>query len=115
MIMCLQNKKTDHHRVVRFFQCRIITAKKLCQLDHIVIALTHLLPVYRDHIVMDPVTGGVFMITDRALCYFTFMVRKLKIHTATMNIKLVAKIFTTHGGAFYMPAGKSFTPGAWPS
>ena len=31
------------------------------------------------------------MIADGALCNFTFMMRKLKIHTTTMNIKLCSQ------------------------
>src|SRR5512147_1821742 len=104
--MCLQNKETNHHWVISFLQCWMIATKEFGELDNIVIALTHFLPVNGDHIVMDPVTNRRHMIADCTLCDLTFMMRKQKIHTSAMNVKLCTEIFCSHRRAFNMPAGK---------
>src|SRR5512138_3793108 len=93
----------------------MITTEHLGLPDHIIITLAHLLPIDGDHIVMDPVTHGCHMIADGALCNLTFMMGKQKIHTATVNVELLPKIFRTHCRALNMPAGKANAPGRFPS
>ena len=55
------------------------------------------------------------MIANGTLRYFTFMVRKYKVHAAAMNIKLSAEIFCCHSGAFNMPAGETNAPWTFPA
>ena len=38
--------------------------------------------------------------TSLILCNFTFVMRKFQIHSATVNIKMIAQIFGTHCGTF---------------
>src|SRR5438128_10817290 len=64
---------------------------------------------------MYPVTNGSYMIANSALRYLTFVVREQKIHTPTMNIKLLTQIFCAHRRAFDMPAGKTYSPWTCPS
>src|SRR4051812_14802400 len=63
---------------------------------------------------MYPIAGSHSIVADSTLGNFAFMVWKLKVHAATMYVKLVTKIFATHCGAFDMPAGKTITPGTGP-
>src|SRR5687768_18327218 len=101
--------------MISFLQSRVVTAKQFRKPDNIIIALPHFFPVNRDHVVMYPVTDRSYMIANGALRYLAFMMREQKIHAAAMNIKLSTQIFGRHGRAFNMPAGKTNTPGAFPS
>src|SRR5215203_4848734 len=93
----------------------MITVKHFSKLNHIVIALTHLPPVNGNHIIMDPIAGWRHMIANSALCNFTFMMRKQKVHTTAMNIELLTEVLCTHSRAFDMPSRKAIPPGAFPS
>src|SRR5687767_10622076 len=79
------------------------------------IGLSHLPAIDGDHIVMDPVAYGSHMIANGALCYLTFMVRKLEVHASAMNIKLGTQVFCCHSRTFNMPARETYTPGRFPA
>src|ERR1044072_2686325 len=64
---------------------------------------------------MQPITGQHMFIENGALGNFAFVVWELQVHTATMYIEFGAEIFTTHGRALNMPAGKTFAPGTYPT
>ena len=96
--------------MVRLLKHWMVASKQFTQFNHVVITLSHLLPINRDHIIVQPITCGCFMIAYGTLRYFTFMMRELQIHSATMNIKLFAKIFCTHRRTLYVPSRKTFTP-----
>ena len=55
------------------------------------------------------------MITYGTLGNLTFMMGKLQIHAAAMDIEFFSQVFTTHGRTLNMPARKAFTPGALPA
>src|SRR6478609_414997 len=113
--MTLQDKETDRHWCIGLRQHRMFSAEELGKLDYVVVALTHLFPIDGDHVIMDPVTGGHFMIANRALRDLAFVVRELQVHTATMDVELITQVFLTHRRAFDMPSRKPFTPRALPA
>ncbi len=43
-----------------------------------------------------------------------FMMGEDQVDTASVNVELLAQVFGGHGGAFDVPAGKAYTPGAGP-
>ena len=45
-----------------------------------------------------------------ALGYLTLMVREHKVHTASVNVKLLSKILSTHSRALKVPAWETITP-----
>src|SRR5688500_9525076 len=55
------------------------------------------------------------MVADGALRNLAFVVRELQVHAATMNVELFAQVLRAHGRALDMPAGKAFTPWAFPA
>src|SRR5258708_37382903 len=101
--------------MICFLQYRMTSAKQFCQFDHIIIALAHLSTVNGDHIIMYPVTNRRYMITNCALCNFTFMMWKQKIHSTPMDIELFPEVFCAHSRAFNMPTGETNTPRAFPA
>ena len=113
--MALQNKKSYHHGMKGLCKQRMIATEHFRQFYHIVITLSHFLTADGDHVVVHPVFHRRMMIADGALCYLTFMMWKLQIHSAAMNIKFSPQIFCCHRRAFNMPAGEPFAPGACPA
>src|SRR5690554_1966256 len=113
--MSLQDEKPDGHRAVRLLKKRMLSRKHFGELNLVVIAFTHLLAINCNHIVMHPVSGRDFFIANGTLSDFTFMMRELKVHSASVNIKLSAQVFGSHGRTFYMPSWKTFAPGAFPA
>src|SRR5579872_942518 len=93
----------------------MVAGEHLRKPDHIAIALSHLLPVDRDHIIMDPIPGRYVLITDIALRDLAFVVGEHEVHPAAVNVELDAKIFGAHGGAFDMPTGETLAPWALPT
>ena len=93
----------------------MVAAEQFAQLNHIVVALPHFTAVNGDHIIVQPVTCGHFMIANSTLCNLAFVVRKLQIHSAAMDIKFFAQVFGAHGRTFNMPSRKTIAPGALPA
>src|SRR5882724_7874482 len=93
----------------------MIATEQLGKFNHVVVTLAHFFTVDGDHVVVHPVPYRAVMVANGALCNFTFVVRKLKVHAAAMYIKLCTQVFCCHGRAFNMPAGKTFAPGACPA
>src|SRR5262245_25386642 len=93
----------------------MITTEHFCQLDLVVIALTHFTAIHGDHVIVHPVTYRRDVIASSALRDLTFMMRKLKVHAAAVDVELRAEIFCTHGRALDMPAGKTNAPGTLPA
>ncbi len=54
----------------------MIAGKEFCKFNYIVIALSHLSAINRNHIIVHPVFYRRYMITNSALRYFAFMMRK---------------------------------------
>src|SRR5688572_30425750 len=98
--------------MIGLLQYWMFTGKKLTQLDHIVIALTHLLSVDGDHVVVHPVAHRRVTVCYSRLRDLALVVRKLQIHTAAMYIKGFSQVFTAHSRALDMPARKTFAPWA---
>src|SRR5690242_21894612 len=113
--MCLQNEKPDNHWRKTFRKQRVVAAEHLGERDLIVITLSHFFPVDGYHIIVHPVFSRRGMIANSALCYFTFMVRKHKVHSSSMNIKARPEVFCSHCRAFNMPSWKTFAPWAFPT
>src|SRR5688572_24569578 len=93
----------------------MFAAEKFAELDNIVVALAHLFAIDGDHIIMQPIFRWHMTVTNGALGNFTFVMRELQVHAASMYIKFFSQVFCAHGGAFYVPARKPFTPGALPA
>ena len=53
----------------------------------------------------------------RRLCLsnLTLMMREDEIHATTVDIELLAEIFSSHGSALAVPAGEAFAPRRWPA
>src|SRR5687768_6941941 len=92
----------------------MIAAEHLSKADLVVITFSHLFSIHCNHVVMQPVSCGHFMIADGALCNFTFVVRKLKVHPSSVNIELFTQVFGSHRRTFDMPARETFAPWAFP-
>ena len=114
-VMRLQNEKAHRHGAIGLLQDRMLATEQLAQLDHVVVALAHLFSVDGDHIIMQPIPCGHFMVAYHALCDLALVMRKLKIHTTTMDVKSFAQIFSTHRGALDVPSRETLAPWAFPA
>ena len=63
---------------------------------------------------MDPVVDVLVSKGPFALGYLVLVVGENVVHPAGMNVEPLAQIFGCHGGAFYVPTGKSLAPGTIP-
>ena len=77
-------------------------------------AFGHFFVVHPHKAVVHPKTGQRFAVGAFALGDFIFVVRKLQVSPAAVNVKALAKRGTAHGRAFNMPAGSSLTVFAGP-
>ena len=64
---------------------------------------------------MHPVLDNMVSHGCHALCNLALMVREDKVHTAAVNIELLAKILASHGSTFTVPTRETVAPGRWPS
>ena len=120
-VVCAQNKKAHHFGIV-FFQ-HVADGEKIAQ------RFGHFFVVHADKAVVQPVfhmainhfvrgVGRVFaadaVVCAAALGDFVFVVGKLQICAAAVDVKRVAKQFAAHGGAFDVPARPPVAPRALP-
>ena len=78
--------------------------------DEVAQGLAHLLPVDGNHVVVHPVLGWILVVAGIALRDFTFVVGEKQVHAATVDVKLGAKVFGTHGRTFQVPAWEAKAP-----
>src|SRR5687768_931803 len=112
--MTLQDEEPDRHWMKWLCQQRMRSGEHFSQLDLVVITFAHFPAIDGNHIIVDPIFCRAVAIADRTLCNLAFMVRKLEIHAATMNVEFRAKVFGSHGRALDVPARVTFPPWASP-
>ncbi|OPZ69709.1 MAG: hypothetical protein BWY83_01890 [bacterium ADurb.Bin478] len=105
-IMRLQNEKTDL-LAAELFQ-RFRDGGKIAQ------RFAHLDAVHQHHVVVHPITDKRLAAGRFALRDFAFVMGKLILHAAAVNVKGFAQVFGRHGRALDVPAGKTAAPGAVP-
>ena len=113
-VMGLENKEPDSHRGICLVELRVVAGEKLRQGDEVPQGLAHLLSVDRYHVVVDPVTDAFGSPPCHILSDLALMVGEHKVHSSSVNIELLAKIFLSHDGAFQMPSGETLAPWARP-
>ena len=89
-IVGAQDEEADGHGRVGLLEQRVVACEELLQGDEVVIRLTHLLTVDGQHVVVHPVLHGLMAHRGLSLCYLTLVVREYKVHTTTVDIKLLA-------------------------
>ena len=80
-------------------------AQHLSNGEEVAQAFGHFLVVHANKTVVHPEPGHGLAKRAFALCDFVFMVRKLQISPATMDIKAFAQGLAAHGRAFNVPTG----------
>ena len=88
----------------------MITCKELLQGNEVVVRLTHLLAINRQHIVVHPVFHSGM--SHRSLCLgnLTLVMREDQVHATTVDIKLLAQILPAHSRALTVPARETIAP-----
>ena len=74
----------------------------------------HFFRIDGDKAVMEPVMHRFTAVAAFGLGDFVFVMGEDQIRAAAVNIEGIAEVFFGHGGAFDMPAGTAFAPGAFP-
>ncbi len=57
----------------------------------------------------------IFPLGSYGLCNLAFVMREDKVHTAAMNVEVLAQVFLSHGCTFGVPAGEAVAPRAGPA
>ena len=91
------------------------TCEELIKSDEVAQRLAHLCTVYGNHVVMHPIFDHVMPHSCHALGNLTLMVWKYKVHTASMDIKLLAKVLAAHCSTLTVPTWETVAPGRWPA
>ena len=114
-IMRRKDEETNCHRRIGLRETRMISREELLQSNEVSKALSHLLTIDRNHVVMHPIVHHLVTLTGNSLGNLTFMVWKYKIHATTMNIEMTAEIFPSHSRTLAMPTWEAYTPWAGPT
>ena len=93
----------------------MVAGEELLEGDEVAERLTHLLSVDGYHVVVHPILHHRVALACNSLSYLALMMGEHKVHTASMNIEVVAKILASHGGALAVPSREAIAPWAWPS
>ncbi len=112
--MCLQDKETYGHRRVSLRKFFVASREKFLESDEISKALAHLLPVDRYHVIMHPVVHHFIALRCHGLGNLAFVVGEYQVEAASVNVEMLAKIFSAHCRTFSMPAREPVAPRRWP-
>ena len=93
----------------------MIASEELLQSNEVTQALTHLLTVDGNHIVVHPVVNHLVTLRSHSLSDLALMVRENQIHAATVNIKVTAQVLTSHRSTFAVPARETIAPRTRPA
>ena len=108
--MGLKDEETNGHGAVGLLQLRMRTREKFRQGDKIAEALSHLLTVDGNHVVVHPVVHALGSALGHVLRDFALVVREHQVHAAAVDVELGAEVFLAHDRALQMPAGEAFSP-----
>ena len=112
--MRLKDEETDCHRRKWLCQQWVITFKELVESDEVTQRFTHLLSVDGNHIVVHPIFHRLVTQCCARLCNLCLVVWEHQVHTATVDVECIAKIFCTHSRALQVPTRETFAPWRWP-
>ena len=68
----------------------MIACEELLQSDEVAQALTHLLTVDGNHVIMHPVVNHLIALRSHSLSNLALVMRENQVHTASVNIEVVA-------------------------
>src|SRR4051812_1921285 len=91
------------------------TRKQFGRQERIAQRLAHLLSINSKHVRMHPVFNRIFPRCTFRLSDLAFVMWELEIHSSTVYVERLTKIFCTHHRTFNMPSRKSISPRRWPS
>ena len=113
--MCLQDEETYCHSRVGLCKQFVRAGEELVEGDEITQRLTHLGAVYGNHIIVHPIFNHRLTHSCHTLRYLTLVMGEHKVHTATVDIELLAQVFAAHSGALAVPTGETVAPGRGPT
>ena len=114
-VVGLQGEESDGHWAVGLLQHGVRTFEELFQCDEVTVRLTHFLSIHGQHVVVHPIMYHIFSLGSYGLCNLAFVMREDKVHTATMNVEVLAQVFLSHGCTFGVPAGEAVAPRGRPT
>ena len=89
-IVSREDEETDGHWRISLLQTVMIACEELLQSDEVAQALTHLLTVDGNHVIMHPVVNHLIALRSHSLSNLALMMRENQVHTASVNIEVVA-------------------------
>ena len=111
----LQHEIADSHRRICLLQLGMAAGKELVESDEVAERLAHLLSLDGDHIVVHPVAHGTLAVGHGALTHFRLVVREQQVHTAAVNVELLAQVLGAHGCTFDVPTRETDAPRGVPA
>ena len=109
-----EDEEAYRHWRVSLVERRMITRKELLQSNEIAERFSHFLAVDGNHIIVHPVLHHLVALRSHSLSNLTLVVREDEIHSSSVYIEVIAKVFTSHGRALAVPSGESVAPRARP-
>ena len=92
----------------------VVVLEDVADDEEIAERLRHFLASHLQELVMHPVLHERLAGRTLGLGDFVFVMRKLQVHAAAVQIELLAEERAAHGGALDMPSGPAFAPGRRP-
>ena len=110
-----EDKEADGHRRISLFQLLVIACEELLQRNEIAQALSHLLAVDGNHVVVHPVFHHAMPLRCHRLCYLALMMGEHKVHASSVDVKLATQILAPHGGTLAVPSREALAPRTGPA
>ena len=101
--MAIEDEKADFRRFVM--------GQHFANGEKVIQRFRHFLIVNPDETVVHPVINVSVSVARLALRNFVFVVRKLQIRAATVNIKMATQARFRHRGTFNVPTWAALSPG----
>ena len=113
--MSREDEETDGHWRISLLQTVVIASEELLQGNEVTQALTHLLTIDGNHIVVHPVMNHLVALRSHSLSNLALVVRENQIHAATVNIEVAAQVLASHRSTLAVPAWESIAPRTRPA
>ena len=114
-VVSREDEEPDGHWRISLLQTVVIACEELLQGNEVTQALTHLLTVDGNHIVVHPVMNHLVALRSHSLSNLALVVRENQIHAATVNIKVAAQVLASHRSTLAVPARETITPRTRPA
>ena len=110
-----QDEEPNGHGRIRLRQTIVRAMEELFEGNEVAQTLSHLLSVNGNHVVVHPIAHHLVALTGYGLCNLALVMRENQVHSAAVNVKVIAQILTSHGRTLTVPTGEPIAPRTGPA